>query len=114
MFAALENYKDEDYYKAYPIIRFDTLYKEQEYEIMAVFESQVYRQNDTAFKYYNFLNAGSKADFNEYLARIKALSLYNTGVTAAYGDELLTLVTCDYHTENGQFVVVARKTGLIS
>ncbi len=40
---------------------------------------------------------------------IKAIALYDTGVTASYGDELLTLVTCSYHTENGQFVVVAKK-----
>ena len=28
---------------------------------------------------------------------------------ADYGDELLTLSTCSYHTKNGRFVVVARK-----
>jgi sortase B len=49
--------------------------------------------------------------FDEYIEGIKAFPLYDTGVTASYGDELKTLVTCAYHTENGQFVVVARKTG---
>jgi sortase B len=111
MFAALENYKDEDYYKDHPAIRFDTLYEHQEYEIIAVFESQIYRKSETVFKHYNFLNAGGQTDFDEYIANIKALSLYDTGVTASCGDELLTLVTCAYHTENGQFVVVARKAG---
>jgi sortase B len=110
MFATLENYKDEDHYRAHPIIRFDTLYEEQEYEIIAAFESQIYRKSDTVFKHYDFLKAGSEADFDEYLTNIKALSLYDTGLTASYGDELLTLITCDYHTKNGQFVVVARKT----
>jgi len=109
MFAGLENYKNENYYKEHPAIRFDTLYTQQEYEIIAVFESQTYRKSDTVFKHYNFLNAGSQADFDEYIANIKALALYDTGVPASYGDELLTLVTCAYHTENGQFVVVARK-----
>ncbi|MGI6175672.1 MAG: class B sortase [Christensenellales bacterium] len=76
-----------------------------------MFESQVYRKSDTVFKHYNFLNAESKADFDEYITHIKALSLYDTGVTASYGDKLLTMVTCAYHTENGQFVVVAECDG---
>ena len=36
-------------------------------------------------------------------------ALYDTGVTAQYGDELLTLSTCSYHVTNGRFVVVARR-----
>lgn len=109
MFAGLLNYEDEDFFREHPIICFDTLYEQQEYEIIAVFESQVYRKSDTVFKHYNFLNAASKADFDAYIANIKALSLYDTGVTASYGDELITLSTCAYHVDNGQFVVVARK-----
>ncbi len=109
MFASLVNYADEDYYKQHLTICFDTLYEQQEYEIIAVFESQIYRENDTVFKHYDFLNAESQAVFDAYIANIKALSLYDTGVTACYGDELITLITCAYHTENGQFVVVARK-----
>lgn len=38
-----------------------------------------------------------------------ALSLYDTGVTASYGDQLLTLSTCDYQENKGRFVVVAKK-----
>lgn len=109
MFAALENYRDQDYCRAHPTIRFDTLYAQQEYEIIAAFETQIYQKNDTAFKYYSFANIDSAEAFNEYTANIKALSLYDTGVTVSYGDTLLMLVTCDYHTENGRFVVVARK-----
>jgi len=33
-----------------------------------------------------------------------------TGINAAYGDKFLTLVTCAYHTENGQFVIVAKRS----
>jgi sortase B len=109
MFAALENYKDKDYCSNHPTIRFDTLYEQQEYEIVAAFESQVFQKNDTAFKYYNYTNIDGEEIFNEYISNIEALSLYDTGMTASYGDALLTLVTCDYHTENGRFVVVARK-----
>lgn len=112
MFAELENYKDENFYIKHSTICFDTLYTKQEYQIVAVFESQIYRKSDTVFKHYNFLSAESEADFDEYITNIKAIALYDTGVTASYGDELLTLVTCAYHTENGQFVVVARKLSI--
>ena len=39
----------------------------------------------------------------------KTHACYDTGVTAQCGDLFLTLVTCAYQTENGRFVVVARK-----
>lgn len=29
--------------------------------------------------------------------------------TAEYGDKLITLSTCAYHTKNGRFVVVAKQ-----
>lgn len=109
MFSGLLNYKSSDYYAKHSIIRFDTLYEVQEYEIVAAFESEVYQKSDTVFKHYNFINADNQAAFDEYIAGIKALSLYDTGIHPEYGDELITLMTCSYHTENGRFVVVAKK-----
>ena len=109
MFAGLEQYKDEEFFKEHPTIRFDTLHKRQEYEIIAVFESRIYAPNEKVFKHYNFINANSQADFDEYMQNINALSLYETGVNASYGDELVTLITCDYKVEDGQMVVVAVK-----
>lgn len=108
MFAGLDKYRDEDYFKEHPAIRFDILYEQRKYEIIAVLESQTYRKSDTVFKHYDFLNAATEAEFDKYISNFKALSLYDTGVTASYGDELLMLITCSYHTENGQFVVVAK------
>ncbi len=112
MFAGLAKYRKRSFYKEHPIILLDTLYEQQEYEIIAVFESQIFRKSDTIFKHYNFIDDGSEDDFKEYINGIKALALYDTGVTASYGDTLLTLVTCAYHTENGQFVVVAKRRAL--
>ena len=39
----------------------------------------------------------------------KKESLYDTGKTVKYGEQLLTLSTCSYHTEDGRLAVVARK-----
>ena len=109
MFAGLERYMDEGFYKKNAVIRFDTLYEQREYDIIAVFKSQIYHKSDTVFKHYNFLTAEDAASYDKYITNIKALSLYDTGVTAEYGDEFITLSTCAYHTKNGQFVVVAKK-----
>lgn len=38
----------------------------------------------------------------------QSLALYDTGVTAAYGDKLITLSTCEYSRTNGRMVVVAK------
>ena len=39
----------------------------------------------------------------------KRQALYDTGVTAEYGDRLITLSTCEYSRQNGRMVVVAKK-----
>lgn len=111
MFGDLNKYKDETYFREHPVIRFDTLYERGEYRIVAVFLSQVYRKNDSVFKYYQFLQADTEAEFDDFVSNIKALALYKTGVDAKYGDTFITLSTCSYHTENGRLVVVARKAG---
>ena len=110
MFASLLDYKNEIFYEAHSTIYFSTLYEQGEYDIIAVFESKTYYTTDQVFKHYNFLNAEDETDFNSYIQNIEELALYDTGVSAEYGDELITLITCSYHTENGQFVVVAKKT----
>lgn len=56
-----------------------------------------------------FVHAESAEAFDEYIAQCKALALYDTGVTAEYGDQLITLSTCEYSRPNGRMVVVAKK-----
>ena len=40
---------------------------------------------------------------------MKAAALYDTGVEAVYGDQLLTLSTCYADEDNSRFIVVARR-----
>lgn len=109
MFRSLMKYKDKSYWEAHPTIQFDTLYEEAEYEVLAAFYDRVYYQDETCFKFYKFIDAKDEADFDNAIANYHEKQLYDTGVTASYGDKLITLVTCAYHVENGRFVVVARK-----
>ncbi len=109
MFGTLNKYSKKSYYEEHPIIEFDTIYEKGEYQIMYVFRSKVYSEEEVTFKYYQFINADSAKEFNSYMNEMAALSLYDTGVTASYGDQLLTLSTCDYYATGGRFVVVAKK-----
>ena len=109
MFGDLHLYAGEDYGKEHSLIRFDTLHEVGEYQLLAAFYTQVYYTTDTCFKYYQFFDAENEAEFNSYVENVKALAEYDTGVSAEYGDTLLTLSTCSDHVENGRFVVVAKK-----
>lgn len=109
MFSSLSEYRNEEYFIAHPTVIFDTVYEESEYEIIAVILSQVYKKSDNAFKFYQFIEADSEEHFNEFINNIKKLALYETGISAEYGDLLITLTTCAYHTENGRLAVIAKK-----
>lgn len=110
MFGDLDLYLKESFYKEHPSISFDTLYEERTYEIVAVFRSQVYNTDDDVFKYYQFYEADTQEEFEDFYGNIKELSLYDTGVEAKYGDTFLTLSTCAYHVPDGRLVVVAKRT----
>ena len=106
MFADLCKYEREDFYREHPTVRFDTLSSLGEYEIVAVFKTVAY--SEKGFKYYHFVDAAGEDDFNAFVSQCKALSLYDTGVSAEYGDKLLTLSTCEYSQTNGRMVVLAK------
>lgn len=109
MFGDLDLYRRESFFQEHPVICFDTLYEERTYEILAVFRSQVYNSDDDVFRYYQFYEAQTQEEFDEFYENIKELSLYDTGVTAEFGDSFLTLSTCAYHVEDGRFAIVAKK-----
>ncbi len=109
MFGNLQKYAKESYYKKHSWITFDTIYEKAQYEVMYVFRSQVFNDDEVIFKYYQFIEANSETEFNSYMEEMSKLSLYDTGVTAQYGDSLLTLSTCDSSQTDGRFVVVAKR-----
>ncbi len=109
MFGSLNKYSSESYYEKHPYIQFDTIYEKGTYEIMYVFRSRIYNEDEVVFKYYQMIDISSAQEFDSDMRQMAEMSLYDTGVTASYGDELLTLSTCDYTESDGRFVVVAKK-----
>ena len=109
MFGTLKKYANQDYYEEHKIIEFDTIYEKGTYEVMYAFRSRIYNKDEIIFKYYQFIDAYSAEEFDSYMEEMDKLSLIDTGVTASFGDKLLTLSTCDYQENNGRFVVVAKR-----
>lgn len=109
MFRSLMQYQQKNFWQNHPTIVFNTLYEEQEYEVLAAFYDRVYYKTEDVFKFYQFIDPETEEEFDEGIAQFKEKALYDTGVNAEYGDRLITLVTCAYHTDHGRFVVVARR-----
>lgn len=110
MFGPLMDFQDNDYLKEHTNVTFDTMYRPGTYKIFASFQSKAYDPDSDEFKYYDFINADTASDFEEYLNNIKALSLYYDEENApSFGDEIITLSTCDYYTTDGRFAVLAKR-----
>lgn len=109
MFGNLTDYENKDFYENHKNIILYTEECQRNYEVIAVFRSQVYRKTDQVFKFYKFFQADTQEEFDDFYNNIKQLSQYDTGVTAEFGDHFLTLSTCVYHVEQGRFVVVAKE-----
>lgn len=106
MFAGLADYKKKDFWQENSTLQFRTLESLGEYEIFAVFLTTA--SQDEGFSYQDFVDAPDQATFDRFVADVKSLCLYDTGITPVYGDKLLTLSTCDYTSQNGRLVVMAR------
>ncbi len=110
MFADLWKYKDKKFYEQHPIIKIATEENEADYEIIFAFKSKIFYQDEkNVFRFYSYFDFKNEKQYNEYINNCKKIQLYDTGKTATYGDQLITLVTCEYSQENGRMVVVAKK-----
>ena len=105
MFCDLELYSDPAFCMDHPVIRFDTLSSFGEYEVIAVFR---YNTNQETFRYDREVNM-DETRFSWFIEQVHARELFSTGKDASFGDQLLTLSTCEYTYKNGRLVVVARK-----
>lgn len=109
MFGRLTDYADPTYCEQHKEMFLFTADCERKYEVIATFYSQVYRKKDTVFKFYQFFQADTEEEFDYFYDNIMELALFDTGVTAEFGDRFITLSTCSSHVTNGRFVVVAKE-----
>ena len=110
MFADLAKYRSKDFWQVHKTVWFDTAVGGYAYEIFAVIHTTVQEDAADAFPFYRFVNATAPEDFADYVSACKARALYDTGISAEYGDKLLTLSTCDNITDDGRLLVIAKQT----
>lgn len=106
IFGCLTGYKKAEYYQEHPFVEFDTVYGDAQYEVFAAFAIDVV--SDTSFAYNQYVDMDEDT-YNAYVDEVLHRSTVDTGIRPAYGEQLLTLSTCEYSTDNGRFVVVARR-----
>ncbi len=111
MFHDLMKYNDEEFYREHPTFSFDTIYKggQGTYQIIAAGYSKIHAEDADVFKYYQYAAINTEEAFNEYVDGVKSIASYETGETAEFGDQLVTLSTCAYQTKDGRFFVVGKR-----
>ncbi|MCL1880752.1 MAG: class B sortase [Oscillospiraceae bacterium] len=120
LFHSLRHYVNRDngfqFLQDNPIIQFDTLFERGTYKIFAVAQMPVLDHlvaegSRELFPFWRKSHFETSDDFYEYVVELLDRSRFHTDVDLRYGDELLTLATCDASMfgEGVRIVVVARR-----
>ena len=104
MFAALQGYLDAQYRENLPVLRCHSLPRAREYEVMAVLRFSAKIEANEAY----YTVPENEEEFMEYVRRVQRDALYDTGLDAAWGQQLLALSTCGRRNNNARIMVIAR------
>lgn len=110
MFGSLRNYiRDYSYYSKHPVVQLSSLYKTYTYKIFSVFivDGEDYT-SPYAFNCWNSLNFSGEDDFYEYVNMAKKRNIISNDVDVTYGDQLLTLYTCNTLFDNAKLILMCR------
>lgn len=116
MFGQLINYArtssgtkgNVDFYKKAPMVTIDTPEGTDEYVIFALMKIDVSNDLENVFDYLKN-DFDSTARFMNFVYNIKIRSYLDVDVPINENDQLLTLSTCSYETDNMRTIAVARK-----
>lgn len=108
MFADLLKYQNYDYYKSHKYIKFYTIEDYQTIENIyeVCFAFKVKAQN---YSYYSYTRFYDENDLKEFVENCRRLSFYNTDTIFDYGNQFITLSTCEYSQDNGRMIVIGVK-----
>lgn len=106
MFSSLISYENTEWYSEHRIIQYVDNGDKQAYKIFAVMNFDINNLSEFDYMQRNF----DSQTFEEWLLYIKKHSLYNYDVDVKYGDELITLSTCNRKLgEDNRLVVFSVK-----
>lgn len=109
MFGTLKYYRNEEFWQEHPSFTFTTRTQVETFEILGVVQSWVSDWPEGQFEYFYFFDAANEEEYNAFVRQVKENSLYDTGVEAEYGDQLITLSTCDSWHEEGRLAIIGRR-----
>lgn len=107
-FGTLHYYEDEEFVREHTTFTFETLTERRTYEVFGVLKTIV-RYPGNGFIYYGYGGNLSEDEFDYFVSNIKKESIIDCGVEPEYGEQLIVLTTCSYHTPTGRFVVCGRR-----
>ncbi len=110
MFGSLKHYiNNADYYSEHPIVELNSNYRKYQYKIFGFIVVDIDDETETRFDYWNVLDFADETAFYDYVNEVKRRTVRLTDVDVKYGDEILTLSTCNSTFSNGRLVLFARK-----
>lgn len=109
MFGDLKKFLKKDFYEAHTKIEFNTLYERREYQIVAIGLSQVAYKDEKKYRYYNFIEARTKKDWDDFYNSINSQNIYGNSIDIDVDDQLLTLSTCNSYMKDGRLFLVAKR-----
>ena len=101
MFADLCNYTDYSYFTEHPTVVLETKDGAFAYSVFSVMK--VKSDDD----WYRFTTAGTEKSYEKKISYAKEKSIYNTGITPVYGQQILTLSTCYGYNQDDRILVLA-------
>ena len=101
MFSDLCNYTDYSYFAGHPTIVLETKDGASTYTVFAVMK--VKSDDD----WYKFTTALTEKRYNSMIEYAKEKSIYNTGITPVYDQQILTLSTCYGYNQDDRILVLA-------
>lgn len=101
MFADLCNYTDYSYFTEHPTVVLETKDGVYAYSVFSVMK--VKSDDD----WYRFTTAGTEKSYEKKKSYAKEKSIYDTGITPVYGQQILTLSTCYGYNQDDRILVLA-------
>jgi len=106
MFGYLSRFNSKSYWEAHKVLEFDSLMQRRRYIIFAAFYGADYDVNQEGFRYN--ADVQFRKETEAWLAEIDKHKVYDTGIDVEFGDQFITLTTCNKNVANGRFVLVGR------
>lgn len=111
MFGSLRDYvNNPSFYSAHPIVEYSSLYKDYKFKIFAIFvvDGEDFT-SEYAFDAWNYLDFEDEDAFYHYVNEAKKRTMINTDVDVKYGDQLLSLYTCNGLVQNAKLILMCRE-----